>query len=135
MGFRSDTSTFTDRGQERSIFQRRALVAFGVVTALTLGLVGRLIYLQIVEHQKYEELAAQNRIQQQAVPPPRGLIYDRQGRLLALNQPVNDLVLVPEQIDDLDATLDVLRSLIDLSDEQIQRFETRRQRARRPFES
>ena len=135
MGFRSDTSKFTDRNQERGIFQRRVLVAFGLVVALTLGLVGRLAYLQIIQHQKYAELAAQNRIQSQAVAPPRGLIYDRQGRLLALNSPVNDLVLVPEQIDDLAATLDVLRSLIDLSDEQVQRFRTRLERSRRPFES
>lgn len=135
MPFRSDPSQFRDRAQERRIFKLRAIFAFALVCVLSLVLVVRLVYLQVSQHQKYAELAAQNRIQQQPIAPPRGLIYDTSGELLALNQPVKDLVIVLEQVDDIDATLDVLRTLVDLNDDQIEAFEKRAQRRRRPFEA
>ena len=56
--------------------------------------------LQIVEHEIYTTLSDKNRVQVQSVPPPRGLVYDRNNLLLAENRPVFSLTIVPERIVD-----------------------------------
>lgn len=132
--FKNDLSELTDRQQQQGIFNRRAILSFSVVVLMSLGLLGRIAYLQILQHEKYQDLAQQNRVQQQPVAPPRGLLYDRKGRLIASNQPVKNLVLVKERIADMKATLNVLRTLVDLSDEEIERFEKRLEQRRRPFQ-
>lgn len=132
--FKNDLSELTDRQQQQGIFNRRAILSFLVVVLMSLGLLGRIAYLQILQHEKYQDLAQQNRVQQQPVAPPRGLLYDRKGRLIASNQPVKNLVLVKERIADMKATLNVLRTLVDLSDEEIERFERRLEQRRRPFQ-
>ena len=132
--FKNDLSELTDRQQQQAIFNRRAILSFFVVVLMSLGLLGRIAYLQILQHEKYQDLAQQNRVQQQPVAPPRGLLYDRKGRLIASNQPVKNLVLVKERIADMKATLNVLRTLVDLSDEEIERFEKRLEQRRRPFQ-
>ena len=132
--FKNDLSELTDRQQQQGIFNRRAILSFVVVVLMSLGLLGRIAYLQILQHEKYQDLAQQNRVQQQPVAPPRGLLYDRKGRLIASNQPVKNLVLVKERIADMKATLNVLRTLVDLSDEEIERFEKRLEQRRRPFQ-
>ena len=132
--FKNDLSELTDRQQQQGIFNRRAILSFFVVVLMSLGLLGRIAYLQILQHEKYEDLAQQNRVQQQPIAPPRGLLYDRKGRLIASNQPVKNLVLVKERIADMKATLNVLRTLVDLSDEEIERFEKRLEQRRRPFQ-
>ena len=132
--FKNDLSELTDRQQQQGIFNRRAILSFFVVVLMSLGLLGRIAYLQILQHEKYQDLAQQNRVQQQPVAPPRGLLYDRKGRLIASNQPVKNLVLVKERIADMKATLNVLRTLVDLSDEEIERFEKRLEQRRRPFQ-
>lgn len=133
--FKSDLRQIYSRAQEQAVFNRRALLGFVVICLMAAGLIARMVYLQVIQHDKYQDLATQNRIQQEPVAPPRGLLYDRKGRLIALNQPVKNLVLVPEQVPDMEATLDALRSLVDLTDEQVERFEKRREQRRRPFQS
>lgn len=132
--FKNDLSELADRQQQQRIFNRRASLSFFVVVLMSLGLLGRIAYLQILQHEKYQDLAQQNRVQQQPVAPPRGLLYDRKGRLIASNQPVKNLVLVKERIADMKATLNVLRTLVDLSDEEIERFKKRLEQRRRPFQ-
>lgn len=133
--FKSDHRQIYSRAQEQAVFNRRAILGFAVICLMAAGLIARMVYLQVIQHDKYQDLATQNRIQQEPVAPPRGLLFDRKGRLIASNQPVKNLVLVPEQVPDMEGTLDALRSLVDLSDEQIERFEKRRQQRRRPFQS
>lgn len=133
--FKSDLRQLYNRTQERQVFNTRAAIGFVVICLMAASLIARLIYLQVVQHEKYSDLATQNRVQQEPVPPPRGLLYDRKGRLIALNRPVQNLVLVPEQVPDMQATLDALRSLVELTDEQIARFEKRLKQRRRPFQA
>ena len=71
-------------GESRIYFERAAL-GFGLLIFLTLFLVARLFYLQIVQHNVYATLSDKNRIQVQSLPPIRGLIYDRDGELIADN--------------------------------------------------
>ncbi|MDE2273728.1 MAG: penicillin-binding protein 2, partial [Gammaproteobacteria bacterium] len=66
-----------------------------------LAVVARLFYLQIVSHQHYATLAEGNRLRTEPVMPPRGLIYDRNGVLLAENRPSYELDITPEQVPDL----------------------------------
>ncbi|MBU6470571.1 MAG: penicillin-binding protein 2, partial [Gammaproteobacteria bacterium] len=63
-----------------------------------LAVVARLFYLQIVSHQHYATLAEGNRLRTEPVMPPRGLIYDRNGVLLAENRPSYELDITPEQV-------------------------------------
>ena len=120
---------------ESRIFVERVVVCFGVLVILTLLLVARFFYLQIVQYDVYATLSDKNRIQVQPLAPIRGLIYDRNGELLADNSPSFDLTLTPERVDDLDQTLARLDSIFSLTDEDIEDFENRVKRRQRPFES
>ncbi len=124
-----------DHTGESRIYVERAVLGFGLLILLTLFLVGRLFYLQIVQHDVYTTLSDKNRIQVQSLPPIRGLIYDRNGELIADNIPSYNLVITQERVDDLDATLTALQQLVDLSDAEVVAFRNRMKRRQRPFES
>ncbi|MBO6657025.1 MAG: penicillin-binding protein 2 [Pseudomonadales bacterium] len=124
-----------DHTWESRIFFERIVVGFGILVVLTLFLVARFFYLQIVQYDVYATLSDKNRIQVQPLPPIRGLIYDRNGELLAENSPSFNLALTPERVEDMDETLATLRRVLQLSDEEIQAFGKRLKRRQRPFES
>lgn len=105
-----------------------ALVLIGV-------LVGRLIQLQVLDHDTYRTRSDENRIQVQPLAPPRGLIYDRNGVMLAENRPVSALALVDERVDDLDILIEELRRLVDIDDEDLANYKNRLKRRRRPYEA
>ncbi len=117
-----------DTLEENRIFLGRIVAAFVFIILLTLGLLVRLIYLQVVGHEHYATLAKDNRIKVAPLPPTRGIIYDRHGRILAENIPSYSLELIPEQIKDLDETLARLQQLLDISNEQIEQYQKQRQR-------
>ncbi len=123
-----------DHTGESRIYFERAVLGFGLLIFLTLFLVARLFYLQIVQHNVYATLSDKNRIQVQSLPPIRGLIYDRDGELIADNIPSYNLTITIERVDDLDATLYKIDELVGLSEAQIEGFR-KRLRRRRPFES
>lgn len=127
--------TLKDHSGESQIFFDRVALGFALLVILTLMLVARLFFLQIVQHEKYATLANDNRIQVQSLPPTRGLIVDRNGELLADNVPNYSLAITPERVEDLDLALEQIDALIGLTDEQIKSFERRLKRGRRPFES
>ena len=122
--------TLKDHSWESRIFFERIVVCFGVLVTLTLFLVARFFYLQIVQHDVYATLSDKNRIQIQPLPPVRGLIYDRNGELLADNSPSFNLTITPERVDDLDQTLKHLGSTLRLTDEDIKGFRSRLGRRR-----
>ncbi len=107
---------------ENRIFLSRVVAVFIFIIILILGLIIRLMYLQIVGHEHYSTMAKSNRIKILPVPPTRGIIYDRKGRVLAENLPSYSLELIPEQIKDLDGTLLSLQQLLEIPDEKIERF-------------
>jgi penicillin-binding protein 2 len=98
------------------MFNRRAAVLAGGQAVLVSALAGRLYYLQVVESDRYVMLAEDNRINMQLLPPPRGRILDRFGQPLAINQQNFRVLIVPEQVRTLSATLDALSQIIPLSD-------------------
>jgi penicillin-binding protein 2 len=124
-----------DHSGESQIYYERVAIAFGVVVVLTLLLMLRMVYLQVVQHDLYATLSDKNRIEVRSVPPIRGLIYDRNGDLIADNVPSKNLNLVIERVRDLEATLAALDQIIDLDDDEVDAFRKRLTRSRRPFES
>ncbi|MBB3332206.1 penicillin-binding protein 2 [Halomonas campaniensis] len=120
--------------QELRIFRMRALLAVVLVFALTGLLMGRLAYLQVVQHEVYSTRSEKNRVRVEPLPPTRGLIYDRNGVLLAENRPTYNLTLVRERVDDLDATLALLVELLELPDEEAEAFRVRSRQRQRPFQ-
>lgn len=120
-----------DHIRESLIFNRRLLTAIIVTFLLLLVLVARLMYLQIIHQEHYSTLSEENRVNILPIPPSRGLIYDRNGIVLAQNLPSFSLRLVPEHVPDLQQTLTELSSLIAISDEDIERFHKDRKRKRR----
>ena len=114
---------------------RRRLVLAAVFTVLLLSLVvGRLYVLQVLEYEHFATLSDSNRVRIKALPPTRGLIFDRNGVVMADNLPAYRLEIVSEQVNDLDATLEQLRHYVDFSDYDLKRFRQSLRR-RRPFES
>ncbi|MTB68206.1 peptidoglycan DD-transpeptidase MrdA [Providencia sp. wls1943] len=122
---------FRDHTAESVLFIRRALIAFGVIVILTSILVTNLYHLQVVRHDDYQTRSNDNRIKFVPIAPSRGIIYDRKGTQLALNSTFYQLEIVPEKVDDLQETLDKLRDVVDLTDEDITNFEKERKRSRR----
>jgi len=131
----SDHLQLKDHYNESRIFSHRVWFVFVVVFLLMGVLVYRYYELQITDYQDYATQSDRNRIQVQAIPPTRGLIYDRNGVLLADNRPSYTLTVVKERVDDLEETLTLLSSLLDVSDSDLERFQKNLAQRRRPFES
>lgn len=120
-----------DAKAERNLFARRALFAFMGVLLLTAVLLANLYNLQITNYQSYQTRSNGNRIKLLPLPPTRGLIYDRYGRLLAENLTYFGLYVVPEKVENLDRTFAELRDLVGLTDEDIEAFQRERRRSSR----
>lgn len=98
---------------------------------LTGILIANLYNLQVVRVEDYRTRSNENRIKLVPIAPSRGIIYDRNGTPLALNRTIYQLELMPEKVDDLKATLQALRTVVDLTDDDITNFEKERKRSRR----
>lgn len=112
-----------DHHREKQLFVARVVMA-SVCGVLLMGLVvARLVQLQIFDYEHFAERSQGNRVRIEALPPNRGLIYDRQGRILAENLPAYQLELIPEQVPDVEDTLRRLANLGLIKTEDIARFE------------
>jgi len=124
-----------DHEAEKKLFNHRLVVAGVFIVVLFVALILQLVNLQIYQHEYFTARSDGNRLHSQYVPPARGLIFDRNGKLLAENQPIFNLTAVPEQIGNFDETLEILSGLIRLTDDDIEQFNSRLQRNRVPFSS
>ena len=116
---------FKNIHEERQSFLTRIVFAGVLCLIMALVLVARLFNLQVLQYEYYSTRADDNRMRLTPVPPVRGLIYDRHGALLAQNKPAFVLEMIPEQIQDLDATLAALAPLVSLTPKDIERFKDR----------
>ena len=124
----------TDPSRESTVFSVRAVAASLVVGILALTLIARLVHLQIHQHKHFATLSEDNRVRVVPLAPTRGLIFDRNGEILAQNLPSYSLEVTPEAVDDIDALIDDLRGIVDISDESEEAFRAALQSKRR-FES
>ena len=107
---------------EKRLFVSRMIVSL-VVSFVLLGIViARLVQLQVRDYEHFAEKSHGNRVRIEAIAPTRGLIFDRQGKVLAENLPAYQLELIPEQVPDLQDTLARLAALGLIREEDIPRF-------------
>jgi penicillin-binding protein 2 len=130
MPYRSHVS---DHSYEASLFKFRSIVAALICLFLIGVLLFRLAWLQIIDYAHFSDLSEHNRIRLMELPPTRGLIYDREGVVLAENKPTFHLEIIPEQVEDMDATLAGLGEIVSLSESEIERFKEQL-RVRRSFQ-
>ncbi len=120
-----------DHIRESQTFLSRAIIAGLLLTLALILLVSRLFQLQVLDHEHFTTLSTDNRVKVLPKPPTRGLIYDRNGKLLAQNRPAHSLEITPEQVRNLDQTLLELGKIIEISDNDLSRFHRLKRRKRR----
>ncbi len=118
---------------ESRLIRRRLVLSAVFIFVLIALVLGRLYVLQIVDYDHFSTLSDSNRVHIKPLPPTRGLIFDRQGVVMANNLPSYRLEIVREQVDDIDNTIDQLKQYIEFSEQDLKRFKQASKR-RRPFE-
>mgnify|MGYP001087964469 FL=1 len=103
----------------------RLVVAVILIVTLTVVLIERLYFLQIVEHVRYRALSIENRFDLLPVPPVRGMIYDRYGEVLAENHAVYELEVVPEQVRDMASLMTWATQSLSLTERDRKKFDKR----------
>ena len=121
---------------EANLFARRAFITLLGVIVITLILFNNIYELEISSYEKYQTRSNSNRIKLLPVAPNRGLIYDRNGVLLAENKPIYSLEVIPEQAKDLEKSIKEVSELLDIPQEkQLKLFESLRSKRRfKPLE-
>ncbi|MGP8032609.1 MAG: penicillin-binding protein 2 [Steroidobacteraceae bacterium] len=109
------TVRIKDQWREQRMFDRRALVTGALMALATVGLIGRLVLLQVMRHDYYSQLSQGNRVRTEPIPAARGLILDRSGEVVAANQPAYQLELVPEEVPGWPAVVNIRRTLQSLA--------------------
>lgn len=105
-----------NRGEDQyRVFSRRAAILVGGKAALLSALIGRMYYLQVIEADRYQLMAEENRINLRLLTPSRGQIFDRFGVPLAINQQNYQVLIKSENNPDIEKTLTHLGRLIPLS--------------------
>lgn len=103
-------------------FRMRLTVSIGFMLILFLILYARFYYLQVAQQEHFHTLAEANRITILPLVPNRGLIYDRNGRVLAQNYSAYALEITPSKVPNIESTLDELATLIEITTIDRQRF-------------
>ncbi len=123
--------SFKDTRGESALFQRRAVAGF-LLILLSFGLlVARFHFLQVTHHDEFALRSTNNSVKPRAIPPARGLIYDRNGVLLADNVPAFRLEVIPEKVPSMQAMLDELGTVVPLGQDDIDAFKKQLAQSRR----
>jgi penicillin-binding protein 2 len=120
-----------ETGTESRLIKNRIYVFAWVMGMLLAVFVLRLAKIQLIDHKHYVALSKENSVKILPIPPQRGLIYSREGKLLAENRSSFSLEVVPEIAGDLDRVIQALRSIITITDEDLERFSKLKERKRR----
>jgi penicillin-binding protein 2 len=117
--------------RENKIFSHRLVTAWVIVFVTLVGIMTRLFFLQVVDYEIYKTRSDENRIKVIPLPPTRGLIYDRNGVLLAGNQVSYSLEVMPAVVNDMEALLAKIGEMIDLSEHDLAVFRKKLKQTRR----
>ena len=123
--------TIRDHSSESNLFARRTFFAFLFVIILMLVLLSNMYHLQVERHDTYRTRSNDNRISVRPIAPNRGLIYDRNGVLLAENRPTYSLEVIPEKSGKLAPALKKLGDIIGLDEEEQAKLVKSAKRSRR----
>lgn len=124
-------SSIKDPRGENILFRHRALAGFALIVLALCLLFSRFVFLQVMHHDEFVTRSQANRVKPRAIPPARGLIYDRNGVLLADNVPAFRLEVVPEQIKDMPALLQKLGKVVPLDPDDLDAFGKQLKQSRR----
>tara|TARA_X000000950_G_scaffold175188_1_gene212905 strand:- start:430 stop:2334 length:1905 start_codon:yes stop_codon:yes gene_type:complete len=120
--------------RKSDVFNRRMFIIGMAKVVILGGIITRLFSLQINENKKYLTLSDKNRIREWKLPPTRGNIVDYFGNIIAGNLKVYQLHIIPEQVENFNYLLLRLKTLLDLSDKQIQKI-TKLKNKLKPWDS
>ena len=123
-----------DHERDTRLIRSRMLFAALALVFLTLLLMARMYYLQVVQFEHHSTLAENNRIHVQSLPPTRGMIYDRNGLVIADNRASFSLTLTRERAGDCEQVLNSIIEILELEPESRELFEKRIRQGRRPFD-
>ena len=121
-----------DWARETRITHGRVTVLAALMVLVMMGLLYRYFSLQVIHNEEFRAQSDRNRIAVRTVAPTRGVIVDRSGNLLAVNQPSFTLAITPERAEDLDNVLTTLSDLLGLTETDVELFTQARKR-RRPL--
>ncbi|EGN76386.1 penicillin-binding protein 2 [Idiomarina sp. A28L] len=116
---------------ESALYGRRAIVSLSIVVIVFLGLLANLYKIQVTNFQEFQTRSNSNRIVVLPVAPNRGLIYDRNGTLLADNTPVYSLEVSPAEVSEMRIAIEQLVELLALPADTSENFYSRLNQPRR----
>ncbi|MEC4167562.1 MULTISPECIES: penicillin-binding protein 2 [unclassified Pseudomonas] len=123
-----------DHESEKRLVNKRLIACAGLVLAISCALIGRMYFLQVTEFDYNSTVSENNRVHVLPIPPERGFIYDRNGVLLADNQPSFNMTITRERAGDTAKVLDLVMSILHLPDEDRAVFAKAMKQARHPFD-
>ncbi|QOC97573.1 penicillin-binding protein 2 [Pseudomonas putida] len=123
-----------DHEKDARLVRNRVVVGAVAIMLLICVLIARLYYLQIIQYDYHSTLSENNRVHVQPIPPTRGLIFDRNGVIVADNRPSFSLSMTRERAVNWQEVLDTIVEVLDLTADDRALFEKRMRQGRRPFE-
>ncbi|MCI0911851.1 penicillin-binding protein 2 [Pseudomonas putida] len=123
-----------DHEKDARLVRNRVVVGAVAVMLLVCVLIARLYYLQIIQYDYHSTLSENNRVHVQPIPPTRGLIFDRNGVIIADNRPSFSLSMTRERAGNWQQVLDTIVEVLELTADDRALFEKRMRQGRRPFE-
>jgi len=123
-----------DHEKDARLVRNRVVVGAVAIMLLICVLIARLYYLQIIQYDYHSTLSENNRVHVQPIPPTRGLIFDRNGVIVADNRPSFSLSMTRERAGNWQEVLDTIVEVLELTDDDRALFEKRMRQGRRPFE-
>ena len=125
---------FVNDTEMKRLFSRRVFLASMLAIMMGILVLGRYFDLQVNRHQDFVTQSNNNRVLMRPVSPPRGLIFDRNGELLADNQPTFNLTIVNERSNNLEVLIEDLQKLINITNQDVAQFRERLKR-RKPYQN
>jgi penicillin-binding protein 2 len=123
--------TLKDSKEESRLIAKRVYFSGVVILLLIIMIIARVFYLTVLQHDHFTTLSKSNRVKITPIPPIRGLIYSRDGVVLAENKPTFSLEVIPEQIDDVDKLIGQLKKIISIDSNDVERFKRSLKKQRR----
>jgi penicillin-binding protein 2 len=130
-----DPIPLKDHEKETRLVNKRLIACALFVVLLSIALVCRLYFLQVIQYDYHSTMSENNRVHVQPIPPSRGLIFDRNGVVIADNRPSFNLSMTRERSGgDWAQVLDTIIEVLELTPDDRIIFEKRMKQGRRPFE-
>ncbi|MBA1203057.1 penicillin-binding protein 2 [Pseudomonas capeferrum] len=123
-----------DHEKDARLVRNRVVVGAVAIMLLICVLIARLYFLQVIQYDYHSTLSENNRVHVQPIPPTRGLIFDRNGVIIADNRPSFSLTMTRERAGKWEEVLDAIIEVLELTPDDRALFEKRMRQGRRPFE-